>query len=60
MAEAPRTVPEDFCDLPPVPGLPGLAGQAMREHMAGADGTAAIETLERRWRQRGLQEGDEA
>ena len=57
---APPGVPEGFCDLPPVPGLPTLHLDIMRDLMSGPDGAAVIDHLETRWRQRGLAEGDEA
>jgi len=57
---APQSVPEGFCDLPPVPGLPDLHLDVMRDLMSGPDGAAVMDHLETRWRQRGLAEGDEA
>ena len=57
---APQGVREGFCDLPPVPGLPNLPMDVMRDLMSGPDGAAVIDELAIRWRQRGLAEGDEA
>ena len=56
-AEAPGEVREGFCDLPEVPGVPGLATDAMRAIMASASDDE-IKTLWQRWRQLGVEAGD--
>ena len=58
-AEAPGEVREGFYDLPEVPDVPGLATDAMRAIMASTSDDK-IKTLWQRWRQLGVEEGDDA
>jgi hypothetical protein len=56
-AEAPGEVREGFYDLPEVPGVPGLATDAMRAIMA----SALADEIKALWQQRqqlGVEEGD--
>ena len=50
---------EGFCDLPEVPGVTGLATDAMKAIMASASDDE-IKALWQRWRQLGVEEGDNA
>ena len=53
-------LPAGWCDLPAVPGVPDAASQAVRAILNGPDSEEICSSLHSRFRQQGLQEGDEA
>ena len=54
-----RRAPKGFCDLPEVPDVPDRRADAIRALLGGADGDVMAEAILARYREVGLEEGDE-
>jgi hypothetical protein len=54
-----RRAPKGFCDLPEVPDVPDRRADAIRALLGGADGAVMAEAILTRYREVGLEEGDE-